>query len=79
MVIKKKVKHMARDAMTVGITGVGLGVMGGAAGMAGSSAGAGAIGKMGKGLGIAGSAMMMGHTIGILNDTLPKKKKGRRF
>ena len=69
--LKKRVKHMARDALTLGVAGVGLGVMGGVSGSA-----APAIGVLGKGLGTAGGLVMVGHGIGILSDVAPKKKKG---
>lgn len=73
--MKKRVKRMAKDTMVVGMTGVGLGVMGSVC--SDSCYGATAIGKLGTGLGTAGSAMMMGHTLGFLQDTMPKKKKRR--
>ena len=59
---------MYKDAMTIGITGVGLSAMSGLDNT-------GSIGKLGKGLGTVGSVVMMGHTVGILNDTLKKVKK----
>jgi len=70
--LKKRVKHMAKDAMTIGVTGVGLGAMGLAAGESDYPTG---LGKLGKGLGTAGSIVMVGHGIKILNDVVPKKKK----
>ena len=69
--IRKKVKHMAKDALTLGATGVGLGVMGGVSGSA-----APAIGTLGRGLGTAGGLVMVGHGLGMLKEVVPKKKKG---
>lgn len=68
--IKKRVKHIARDAMTLGVAGVGLGVMGGISGSA-----APAIGVLGSGLGKVGGLVMIGHGMRILQDVVPKKKK----
>jgi len=67
--LKKRVKHMARDALTLGVAGVGLGVMGGISGSA-----APAIGTLGKGLGTAGGLVMVGHGLGMLQEVVPKKK-----
>ena len=68
--MKKRVKHMARDALTLGVAGVGLGVMGGVSGSA-----APAIGTLSSGLGTAGSLVMVGHGIGMLQEIVPKKKR----
>ena len=72
--IRKRVKHMAKDALIIGATGVGLGAMGLAAGEMGTAAPA--IGTLGSGLGKVGGLVMVGHGIGILSDVVPKKKKG---
>jgi len=69
--IKQRVKHMARDTMTLGVAGVGLGALGGV----GPSA-APAIGVLGKGLGKVGGLVMVRHGIGMLQEVVPKKKKG---
>ena len=69
--IRKRVKNMAKDAMTLGVAGVGLGVMGGI-----SSSAAPAIGVLGSGLGKVGGLVMVGHGIGMLKEVVPKKKKG---
>lgn len=68
--IRTRVKHMARDAMTIGVVGVGLGVMGGV-----SPTAAPAIGVLGSGLGTVGKLAMVGHGIGMLQEVVPKKKK----
>jgi len=70
--MKNRVKKMARDAMTLGVAGVGLGVMGGV-----SSSAAPAIGVLGKGLGRVGGLVMVGHGMKIISDIVPKKKKFR--
>ena len=70
--MKKKVKAMAKDALVIGATGVGLGMLGSLGGGEGANA---AIGKLGTGLGTAGSVVMMGHTVGFMEDAFPKKKK----
>jgi len=67
--IKKRVKEMGKDVMTLGITGMGLGVMG-------SVGGAPAIGVLGKGLGRVGGIVMVGHGMKILSEVVPKKRKG---
>lgn len=72
--IRKRVKHMARDVMTLGVAGVGLGVMGGVSGSA-----APAIGVLGSGLGKVGGLVMVGHGMGILQDVVPKKKRKGGF
>ena len=68
--MKKKVKEVARDALTLGVAGVGLGVMGGISGTA-----APAIGTLGSGLGTIGSLTMMKHGMDIAQEIIPKKKK----
>ena len=65
--MKKRVKHMARDAMYIGVAGVGLGAMAGVSGSA-----APAIGVLGSGLGTAGSLVMVSHGIGMLSEAAPK-------
>lgn len=69
--LKKQVKHMVRDATYLGVAGVGLGVMGGI-----SPSAAPSIGTLGKGLGTAGGLVMVGHGLGMLQEIVPKKKKG---
>jgi len=66
--MKNQVKKMSKDALALGVAGVGLGVMGGVGG-------ASSIGVLGKGLGTAGSLVMVGHGMKILQDVVPKKKK----
>lgn len=70
--LKQRVKKMSKDALTLGATGVGLGVMGGV-----SESAAPAIGVLGSGLGKVGGLVMVGHGMKILDDIVPKK--GRRF
>ena len=72
--IQKRVKNMAKDALILGATGVGLGVMGGISGSA-----APAIGVLGKGLGTAGGLVMVSHGMGILSEAVPKKKRHGGF
>jgi 7-keto-8-aminopelargonate synthetase-like enzyme len=69
--MKNQVKKMAKDALTIGATGVGLGVMGGV-----SPSAAPAIGTLGKGLGKVGGLVMVRHGMKILQEVVPKKKKG---
>jgi len=47
--MKNKVKHMAKDAMTLGVTGVGLRAMGTVTGEMGTAAPV--LGTLGKGVG----------------------------
>jgi len=68
--MKNQVKKMAKDAMGLGVAGIGLGVMGGV-----SSSAAPAIGVLGSGLGKVGGLVMVGHGMKILQDVVPKKKK----
>ena len=69
--IKKRVKEMGKDTIILGVTGVGLGVMGGI-----SPSAAPAIGTLGKGVGPVGGLVMVGHGMRILHDVVPKKKRG---
>jgi len=70
--MKKKVKNLAKDALTLGVTGVGLGVLG-------SLDSTGSVGKIGKGVGTVGGIVVLSHGIGILNEAMPKKKKHWRY
>jgi len=74
--IKKRVKHMAKDALTLGVTGVGLGAMGLAAGESDYPTG---LSQLGKGLGKVGGMVMVGHGMKILHDVVPKKKRRGGF
>jgi len=69
--MKNKVKKMAKDAMTIGVTGVGLGAMGLAAGESDYPTG---LGTLGKGVGKVGGIVMVGHGMKILSNIVPKKK-----
>ena len=66
--ISKHVKRIGKDAMTLGVTGIGLGV---ASGLGGGAA----VGKVASGLGTVGGLVMVGHGMNILKEAIPKKKK----
>ena len=70
--IRKRVKHMAKDALVIGATGVGLGAMSTVAGEMGTAAPV--LGTLGSGLGKVGGLVMVGHGMKILHDVVPKKK-----
>lgn len=78
--IEKKVKHMAKDAMVIGVTGIGLGVGASAMGAAGAGAGSiAAVGKFGSGLGKVGGIVAAGHVVNILGSTTKKISKKMRY
>lgn len=64
-------KKLARDALTFGIAGVGLGMLGGVS--SDSPSASSALGTLGTGLGVAGGMMMVGHGLRIMNENMPKK------
>ena len=70
--IQKKVKNMAKDAMIIGVTGIGLGVVSGLGGGA-------AVGKMAGGLGTVGGVVMASHTIDILDSSVKKISKKTKW
>jgi len=75
MMMNKHIKNLSKDAMHIGVAGIGLSLGAGIAGSAGSTGAVTALGTMGKGLGTIGSISVMSHTLGFLQDSLPKKKK----
>ena len=60
-------KQLRKDVIDFAATGVGLGIMS-------SLDSTGSTGKLGKGLGIAGEVMMMGHTMRIIDKAMPKRR-----
>lgn len=70
--MRKRIKAFGRDAMTLGVTGVGLGVMNS---VASETGGGSAIAPLSKGVGVIGTVVVAGHAMGMINDMMPKKKK----
>lgn len=66
-----KIKAFGKDAMGIGIAGIGIASM---TGLGDDNTDA-ALGKLGKGLGGISNVTVMKHTMGILEDVMPKKKK----
>lgn len=72
--IKKHIKGYAKDTLTLGITGVGLGL---GASIAGESAAP--LGSLSKGIGSLGNIVALKAGIGILSDTNKSLKKKMRY
>jgi len=66
--MKQRVKAFAKDAMGIGIAGIGLSAVSGLGGGA-------AVGKLSGSLGTIGGIAATGHIMGMLSDIAPKKKK----
>ena len=63
---------MAKDAMVIGVTGIGLGV---ASGLGGGAA----VGAMASGVGKVGGVVMASHAISILDSTAKKVGKKTKW
>ena len=66
--MEKKIKAMGKDAMMIGITGIGISAMSGVDTTGTSMA-------LAKGLKPIASVSMMGHTMGLLQEIKIKKGK----
>lgn len=66
--MKKTINKYAKDTLTLGVTGIGLGI-------ASSISGGAAVAPLSKGIGTVGSVVALTTSIDLLNDSIKKTKR----